>query len=41
MTEITLFSGWHFMYIILIIGGAFLATFLLQGKTEKTKANTN
>lgn len=37
MTEITLFSGWHFMYVLLIVGGSFLATFLLKDKTEKTK----
>ena len=37
MSEITLFSVWHFMYIILIIGGSFLAAFLLKGKTENTK----
>ena len=35
--EITLFSGWHFMYIAVIIGISLLIAILLRGKTEKTK----
>ncbi|MBR2969544.1 MAG: YwaF family protein [Clostridia bacterium] len=35
--EITLFSIWHFMYIVLIIGLTIGVAFLLKGKTENTK----
>ena len=35
--EITLFSVWHFMYIILIIGYSVVMAFLLKDRSEKTK----
>ena len=35
--EITLFSGWHFMYIILILGVSIGLAFALRGKSERTK----
>lgn len=35
--EITLFSGWHFMYIALIIGLTLGLVFLIRNKSEKTK----
>lgn len=38
--EITLFSIWHILYIVLIVGGSLGAYFLLRNKSEKTKAIT-
>ncbi len=35
--EITLFSVWHFMYIVLILGVSIALAFVLRGKTERTK----
>lgn len=35
--EITLFSIWHILYILLIIGGAIGACFLLRGKDNEKK----
>ncbi len=35
--EITLFSGWHFMYIILILGVSIALAFVLRKKSERTK----
>ena len=35
--EIALFSGWHFMYIGLILGLTFLAVYILRNKKESTK----
>lgn len=35
--EITLFSIWHIMYIVLIVAGTIGAAFLLKNKSEKTK----
>ena len=35
--EITLFSAWHFMYIVLILGVSLALAFVLRGKTERTK----
>ena len=35
--EITLFSGWHFMYIILIVGLPILFSFLFRKKSEEFK----
>lgn len=38
--EITLFSGWHFMYIILIVGLSIGLAFLMKNKSEKAKNTT-
>ena len=35
--EITLFSGWHFMYIALILGVSIGLALALRGRSEKTK----
>lgn len=35
--EITLFSVWHFMYIILIIGGSILGAVMINKKDENAK----
>ena len=35
--EITLFSIWHIMYIVLIVGSTIGAAFILKNKSEKTK----
>lgn len=35
--EITLFSGWHFMYIILTIGLPVALAFILKNKSDKAK----
>ncbi|MGM9858240.1 MAG: hypothetical protein ACI311_03215 [Bacilli bacterium] len=35
--DISLFSIWHILWIVLIIGFAFLGYFLLRNKEEKTK----
>lgn len=35
--EISLFSVWHFLYLFLIIGMAFLITFILKNKNESLK----
>lgn len=35
--EITLFSGFHFMYILIILGLTFGAVFILKNKKEETK----
>ena len=35
--EITLFSIWHILYFVLIVGGTIGACFLLKNKSEETK----
>lgn len=35
--EITLFSIWHFLYLILIIGGTIGTAFIFKNRSEKTK----
>ena len=37
--EITLFSIWHIMYIVLIIGLTIALAFIVKNKSEKTKKN--
>lgn len=37
--EITLFSGWHIMYFVLIVGLTIGLAFILKNRTEKTKNN--
>lgn len=36
-SDITLFSGWHIGYLLLIFGTTALVAFLLKGKSENTK----
>ena len=38
--DITLFSIWHFLYIILIIGLSIGAAFILRNKSDKAKRTT-
>ena len=38
--EITLFSIWHILWIVLILGLALIAYFLLRNKSERTKTIT-
>lgn len=40
VTEITAFSGWHIMYIVLIVGLTIGAAFMLKNKADKTKNRT-
>ncbi len=35
--SITLFSVWHFLYILIIVGGSFLTALLLKGRSTKSK----
>lgn len=39
-SDITLFSGWHIGYLLLIFGTTALIAFLLKGKSENTKRKT-
>lgn len=38
--KITLFSGWHFLYLFIVFGGSILLAFLLKNKSKEAKIKT-